>query len=158
METVRMKALLTLFAGVLALGVASAGEVYVVKDAQGNPVYTDRPDTLPAEKLGVKSSRTDPADADARYEAQMKQYASDDAAYRDQQSKSADAAAARELSAQDRAKRCADARQRYEAYMNAVRLYEQPAGGGDRRYLSNEELDAARANAKRTMDEFCADQ
>jgi hypothetical protein len=39
--------------------------------------------------------------------------------------------------------------------MNARRLYEPGSGEGERRYLSDAELDAARANARQAMDEFC---
>ena len=41
--------------------------------------------------------------------------------------------------------------------MNAQRLYEQSAPDGERRYLTDAELDAARENAKKVMDEFCAE-
>ena len=44
------------------------GEVYVVKDAKGNPVYTDRPEQLPAERLDVRSSQTDPVEVQTRYD------------------------------------------------------------------------------------------
>jgi hypothetical protein len=67
------------------------------------------------------------------------------------------AAKAEELTAEDLAKRCADARRRYEVAMNSSRLYEQQPDG-ERRYLTSEEIDAARINAKQTMDTFCGDQ
>jgi hypothetical protein len=38
--------------------------------------------------------------------------------------------------------------------MNSQRLYEQGADG-ERRYLSSEELDAARARAKTSMEDLC---
>ena len=38
--------------------------------------------------------------------------------------------------------------------MNSQKLYEQ-LPNGERRYLSSEELDAARASAKATMDVMC---
>ena len=52
-------------------------------------------------------------------------------------------------------KRCVEARTRYEATLNAIRLYEE-GPDGQRRYLSSEEIDSARADAKKTGDEFCA--
>jgi hypothetical protein len=88
----------------------------------------------------------------------MSRYTAEDEAAKAAAAKAADDAKAKATTAEDKAKRCADARQRYEAYMNAIRLYEQPATGGERRYLTNAELDTARANAKQTMDEFCAGQ
>jgi len=42
--------------------------------------------------------------------------------------------------------------------MNARRLYETGSTAEDRRYLDSNEIDAARADAKQLMDEFCAGQ
>jgi hypothetical protein len=61
---------------------------------------------------------------------------------------------AAQITATDKAERCAKARERYDKYMNSQRLYEQ-SEGGERRYLSDAELDAARASAKASMDVLC---
>lgn len=151
-----MKTIVTIVATVLVLGTAAqAGEVFMTKDAQGRPVYTDRPDSLPAQKLNVASKTTEPLEVKNRYDQQMKGYADGDKTATQAAQQAAEQAKAQEMSAADKAKRCADSRIRYEHYMNAQRLYE---GGPDdeRRYLSDEEIDTARANAKKTMDEFCA--
>jgi hypothetical protein len=149
-----MKPTLTFLATLLLAGMAGAGEVYVTRDAQGNPVYTDTPQTLPAQRLGIHSSSTDPAEVQARYDAQMKQIAAEDAERAQSAAASAESAKARDLTAEDRAKRCADARQRYQVLAENFRIYEQ-APDGERRYLSSEEIDAGRASAKQIMDEFC---
>jgi hypothetical protein len=143
--------------GALAVGLllactAGAGEVYVTKDAKGNPVYTDVPATLPAEKVGIRSTSTDPTEVQKRYDSQMKQYAADDA-----KPQTAAASPSAALSPEDKAKRCADARQRHQAYLDAFRLYEEMPNG-ERRYLTSEEIDAARSNAKQVMDRACSDQ
>jgi len=151
-----MKPTLTLlFALVLAAG-AHASEVYRTKDAKGQPVYTDKPVTLPAERLNVKTSSTDVVEAQRRYDEQMKRYSEADKAQAEVAAKAADAQKAKELTAEDRAKRCQEARQRYESYMNARRLYEPGATEGERRYLTDAEIDAARERAKKTMEEFCS--
>jgi hypothetical protein len=144
-----------IIAGLLLSSVAMGGEVYVTRDAKGNPVYTDRPATLPAEKLDVRSGATDPAEVQARYDDEMKKYATDSEASEKARAQAADTAKAREITAEDRAKRCVEARTRYEATLNAIRLYEE-GPDGQRRYLSSEEIDGARADAKKTVDEFCA--
>jgi len=148
-----MKKTVTLAAGLLLAFTAGAGEVYVTKDAKGNPVYTDVPATLPAEKVGIKSSSTDPTEVQKRYDASMKQYAADDAA----KATAAAASPAAAVSPEEKAKRCADARQRQQAYLDAFRLYEEMPNG-ERRYLTSEEIDAARANAKQVVDRACSDQ
>ena len=150
-----MRRMHAILAGLLLSGVAVGGEVYVTRDAKGNPVYTDRPDTLPAEKLGVKSTTTDPAEVQARYDEEMKKYSADSDAAAKARAQAADTAKAREITAEDRAKRCVEARTRYEATLNAIRLYEE-GPDGQRRYLSSEEIDGARADARKTVDEFCA--
>jgi hypothetical protein len=151
-----MKAILTVATLLLAAAGTHAGEVYKSTDAQGRPIYTDKPPTLPAQKLNVQTSTTDVVEVQQRYDAQMKQYAGTDKAQAEAARKAADAGKAKELTAEDRAKRCIDARQRYESYMNAHRLYEPGSTEGDRRYLDSAEIDTARDNAKRTMDELCS--
>ena len=144
-------------AGALLAGIAVGGEVYVTKDAQGNPVYTDTPQTIPAQKLGIQSSSTDPATVQSRYSDEMKKYATDDAAASKAAATQADAAKAQALSAEDKAKRCADARNRYQAAMSSYRLYET-GPDGTRRYLDSAEIDSVRIDAKKVMDDFCGGQ
>jgi hypothetical protein len=150
-----MRRMQAIIAGLLLSSVAMGGEVYVTRDASGNPVYTDRPATLPAEKLGVRSNTTDPAEVQARYDEQMKRYAADSDSASKARAEAADTGKAREVTADDRAKRCVEARNRYEATLNAIRLYEE-GPDGQRRYLSSEEIDGARVDARKTVDEFCA--
>jgi len=153
-----MKAFVTVATLLLAVAGAHAGEVYKTTDAQGRPVYTDKPPSLPAEKLNVQTATTDTVEVQKRYDSQMKQYGAADKAEADAAKKAADARKAQEMTAEDRAKRCIDARQRYESYMNARRLYEPGSAEGERRYLDSAEIDSARANAKQAMDELCSGQ
>jgi hypothetical protein len=152
-----MKPTVTLVAVLLLATVAEAGDVYVTRDAQGRVVYTDTPQTIPAEKLGISTASTDPAEVQKRYSEQMKQYAQEDKADTSAEAKQADAQKASKMTAEDRAKRCAEARQRYQSYMDAHRLYED-GPNGERRYLTSEEIDAARASSKQVMDQFCSGQ
>jgi hypothetical protein len=151
-----MKLLLTIVAGALLAGTALAGDIYVLKDANGNLVYTDTPQTVPAQRVGIRSGQTDPSEVQARYSDEMKQYAAQDEAA-NKQAQQASATKANALSAEDRARRCDEARKRYDTVMFNYRLYEVgPAG--ERRYLDSAEIDAARADAKKVMDEFCGAQ
>ena len=148
-----MKPTVTLVAALLLTGGAQAGDVYVTKDPQGHPVYTDTPQTIPAEKLAVHSTSTDPNEVQKRNSDQMKQNIEDNPAT----PKPADASQAKKLTADDRAKRCMEARERYQTYMEARRLYED-GPNGERHYLTNEEIDSARATSKQVMDQFCGGQ
>jgi tRNA A37 threonylcarbamoyladenosine modification protein TsaB len=149
-----MKPMLTILAGMLLAATAHGGDVYVVTDAQGNRVYTDRPQTLPAERVDVQAGEPNAADA-ARAAQQMEQAAADSARVEAQQTQATEAARARQLTAEDQAKRCVEARQRYQSLLDAQRLFETDESG-ERRYLSSEEIDAARSRAKQAMDTFCA--
>jgi hypothetical protein len=137
---------------------ASAGEVYVTKDAQGRPIYTDRPDSLPAERVGVASRQTDPADVKKRYDEEMKQYSQTDKTSEEAARHASAAKQAKTDTAADKAKRCQEARTQYTALMNAHRVYDEGEQSGERHYLDSNEIDAARANAKAIMDEFCSGQ
>jgi hypothetical protein len=149
-----MKPTLTLLAALLLAGTAGAGDVYVTRDAQGNPVYTDTPQSIPAQRLDVHSASTDPAEVKARYDEEMKQIAAQDAANAKAAAAASSAARAREMTAEDKARRCVQAREHYQAVMNNFRLYEEgPAG--ERRYLSSEEIETTRANAQKYVNEFC---
>jgi cell pole-organizing protein PopZ len=141
----------------LAAGAAGAGDVYVTKDANGNTVYTDTPQTIPAQKVGVASTPEDDAEAAARYQAEMAQLKAQDQAASQAQAQQAAAKKAGQLSAEDQAKRCTDARQRYQKLMESWRVYEQ-GPNGERIYLSSDQIDAARQSAKQVMDQFCSGQ
>ena len=153
-----MQKLLLLVASLLVLGSTQASEVFVTKDAQGRPIYTDRPESLPAQKVNVASQSTDTVTVQQQYDEKMKSYSAADKARVETAKKAVDSQQAQELSAADKAKRCQESRTRYQNMMNARRLYEPGSTGEDRRYLDSNEIDAARENAKKVMDEFCAGQ
>lgn len=144
---------LTLVACSLAAHAAHA-DVYKYTDDNGNIQYTDKPRTLPAQRLDVKTQKTDVVAVQARQEEEMKRRQAADQARRQGAAAATDQKQAAELSAKDKAERCAKARERYDSYMNSQRLYEQ-LPNNERRYLSDAELDTARAAAKASMDTLC---
>lgn len=148
---------MTLACAALACATAHASEVFVTRDAQGRPIYTDRPESLPAQKVNVATRPTDDAETQRRYQEQMKAYAEADKASADAAKKSAGAEQAAAATSEDKAKRCAEARARYQGMMNARRLYEPGTTPDERRYLDDAEIDAARENARKVMEQFCAD-
>jgi hypothetical protein len=143
---------------VLLCTTAPAAEVFMTRDAQGRPVYTDRPESLPAAKVNVATQQTDVVEAQARSQQETARTQQAEKATTEAARKSADTRQAAELSAADKAKRCQDARQRYQEVMNARRIYEPGSTPEERRYLDSAEIDATRADAKKVMDEFCAGQ
>jgi hypothetical protein len=146
--------LVTLTTATLAAAGTAAADVYKYKDEKGNIHYTDKPPELPAERLNVKSQRTDTVAVQERQAAEQKQQAAASQQQQQAHDQAADQKEAAQFSAKDKAERCAKARERYDKYMNSHKLYEQGADG-ERRYLSSDELDAARASAKASMDVLC---
>ena len=153
-----MHRLIALIASLCVLATAQASEVFKTKDAQGNTTYTDRPESLPAQKVNIATRSTDKVEVQRQYDEKMQATAAADKAKADSAKQAGEARQAKEMTAADKAKRCLDARTRYEQVMTAQRLYEPGATEGERRYLDSKEIDEARASTKKTMDEFCAGQ
>jgi len=153
-----MSRLILLVASLAVCATAQASEVFKTKDAQGNVVYTDRPESLPAQKVNVATRSTDKVEVQRQYEEKMQAYSASEQARADAAKQAAEAKQAKELTAADKAKRCVEARARYEQVMTAQRLYEPGEKEGERRYLDSKEIDEARASTKKAMDEFCAGQ
>jgi Domain of unknown function (DUF4124) len=141
--------LMTTLAACTLLCVLAHADVYRFTDEKGQVQYTDKPQLLPAERLQVKSQRTDLVGLQERTDAE-----STSAKGASTQTAQADIKQTRELNAKDKAERCAKARERYDQYMNSQRLYKTLANG-ERQYLTDAELDAARTAAKTSMEEFC---
>ena len=145
--------LLTATAAVLAAGPVAA-DVYKFKDDKGNVLYTDKPSTLPAERLNIQSQKTDTVAVQTRQQDEMKRMQDADKANQQAATQNKDQQQATQLSATQKAEQCTKARERYDSYSTSQRLYEKMPDGS-RRYLSDAELDAARASAKASMDVMC---
>ena len=156
-----MKAAIIIIAALqLSLGVAFAQSgdssmVYKWVDDDGIPQYTDRPPMdVDAQSTGIVSKRTNPAAVQARVDRQ-----SDSNAARSQrrEEEAEDAAAAedeRMANLKQREENCKQARQQAETYETSRRLY-RPLPNGEREYLTDEELDNARADARASVREWC---
>lgn len=139
-------------------GLASA-VVYKWTDAQGKLQYGDRPpDGVHAqivEGLGNHPSRSEQprppvvsasasSSQPARSAPQTQAAASEDSAKK----------AVADDVAQIKEKQCADAQARYKNLIESRKLYKAGADG-ERQYLTSEEIDAERLNAKREIDTTC---
>jgi hypothetical protein len=156
-RTAASRLLVLAMAGAFA-AVAGAQESAVYKwvDAQGVPHYSDQPPAdVSATELPIRFRRTDRGMIQAR--AQTKTGLEAAAAIREGQEADADAAAEaeRQRLLAERATNCKMSRERVAKYSNAMRLY-RPGPNGERVYLTNEELDAERADANRAVDQWCA--
>jgi hypothetical protein len=143
----------TLLAG-LVLSTAMADTVYRSVDDAGQVVYSDRPldgyepfelDVLHSSAEGIRQQRM--ADERLKKAAGIRE---------SQEAEEAAAAANAQASiAEQRASNCEAAKQRSRKYNTNRKLY-RPLPNGEREYLSDDELDAARAEAASTVDEWCS--
>jgi hypothetical protein len=141
-----MKRLL-LFAAMLAWSGMAGAVVYKWVDAKGEVQYGDRPpDGVHAEVvelLGTHAARTtDKPSEPARPSAN--QTAQDDDAKK---------AVAGDV-AQTKEKQCADAQDRYKKLIEGRRLF-KTGPDGERQFLTSDEIDTARLDAKRDIDAAC---
>lgn len=153
--------------GLLVLGVAGAFAatavaqelaVYKWVDAQGVPHYSDQPPMdSAAQELPIRFRRTDRGALQTRTQANAELAAAGE--IREGQEKDANAAAEadRQKVLAERETNCKAARERVAKYSTALRLY-NPGPNGERVYLTSEELDAERADAKRTVDQWCNEE
>jgi hypothetical protein len=147
-----MKRVLLCAALIVWSGMASA-VVYKWVDAQGKLQYGDRPpDGVHAEvveMLGNHAARSTSSRPLSTDTAQVSK-----SAPRDQTAQGDARKAVDEDVAQSRDKQCADAQDRYKKLIEGRRLYKAGADG-ERQYLTSEEIDAERINAKRELDSIC---
>ena len=151
--------ILVFVAAVLSCAIAQAGDVYKYVDEQGRTMYTDKP--IPG-AIRVSTGSQRPPEAAARAYAtqqasQNSQLATSNQRIAEQSNDSRIASSvAKDLEA-SRADRCKKARAAYDTSINSHRLYrEQP--GGQRVFLSDAEMAAARVEARKAVDAICGPQ
>jgi len=143
---------LILFAALIAWSGLAGAVVYKWVDAKGTVQYGDEPpDGVNAEVvelLGTHGSRAATAraaePAAARLVHQSEQASTDAGAKK----------AVDEDVAQTKQKQCTDAQDRYKKMIEGRRLFKTGADG-ERQYLTSEEIDSERLNAKRDIDLIC---
>lgn len=130
-------------------GIASA-VVYKWVDGQGKIQYGDHPpDGVHAVVVELLGSHVPRAAAPAPASRPTRAATKNPVAQDDEAKK-----AVEEDVAQVRDKQCADAQERYKKLIEGRRLFKAGADG-ERQYLSSEEIDAERVNAKREVDAVC---
>jgi hypothetical protein len=140
-------------AALLASGLAIGGEIYKWTDENGNVHYEDRPiGKTDVEHVDVVSRNTDNAEVQARLDADREARA----AARQVASEAPPEMTKEELRAeqQERQDKCQMYRDRLQAFLRSTRLYQEDADG-ERNYLSEEEIMAARTKVEGQIQEYC---
>jgi hypothetical protein len=148
-----------LFAALIAWSAMASAVVYRWTDASGKVQYGDRPpDGVKAEVVQITGNR--PADAPPRQAAAPPASASTNVNAPAAPAKGADSTLKQQVDqdvAQTKDKQCADAQDRYKKLIEGRHLY-KAGENGERQYLSSEEIDQERINAKRDIDAICNSQ
>ncbi|MDH3435227.1 MAG: DUF4124 domain-containing protein [Gammaproteobacteria bacterium] len=148
----------TLILGIAALtmsGATVAGEIYKWTDENGNIQYMDRPSGVASEQRvnTIVSRRTDASRVQASVAARREHMTT----LEERKAKRAEetqAAAEAQAEQERRQKRCADSRSRLEAFLRSQRLYREDESG-ERVYLDEEQILAARAKVQDQIQEYC---
>jgi hypothetical protein len=130
--------------------------VYRWVDQSGTQHYTDRPpEGAPAEELSLRYRLTDPAAIQAAAQAKAELEATRSVREGHEAQAAAAAAAERAALKRQRDANCKQAKDRLEKYNTVHRLY-KPGADGERQYLTDDETDKARVEARRSVDEWCS--
>jgi hypothetical protein len=145
-----MKRLMLFAALIVWSGMASA-VVYKWVDAQGKLQYGDRPpDGVHAEVVeGLGTHTSAPSARPASTNASVAVNAANNAAKDDATKKTVDADVAA-----TRDKQCADAQANYKKLIEGRRIY-KTGPDGERQYLTSDQVDSERMQAKRDIDATC---
>ncbi len=130
--------------------------VYHSVDENGTPIYSDRPSTDGYDdtvELNIRATDYSTVEQDKKSAAELARAAKIREGYEAEDAENA--AQTQAVVAEQRASNCVAAQQRAEKY-NANRKLYRPLPDGGREYLSADELDAARAEAARTAEEWCS--
>lgn len=139
----------------LIAGSAIAGDIYRYTDADGNVHYVDRPTGADSEqRVAIASQRSRSGTPPSRSAQPPNATAAEPA-------DSAEPAAKKKTRAEriaeqkEREERCASYRARLETMVTSRRLYREREDG-EREYLSDAEIDDARAKAQELVEENCS--
>ena len=146
--------MLTLAAALAASADALSGEIYKWTDENGNVHYEDRPTgDSEVERVNIVSRSTDNSAVQASIEARRERVAAREEA-RVKKAEAAAEAAEAQAELEQRKQRCEQSRARLEAFLRSQRLYREDESG-ERTYLGEEEILAARAKVQDQINEYC---
>jgi len=146
----------------LALAAASgmaAGDIYKWTDEDGNVHYGDRPvgaAAATAETIAVTSRPTNSQAVQARVDSRQERQSAQNEERTAREQAEAEEAEARKA-AEDTAKVCAQYRSRLETYVTSRRLYKLD-DQGERVYLDESAIQAARSELQQRIQENCSGQ
>ena len=149
----RLLCVLTMLMAVQAVSPAMA-DIYRWVDADGRVHYSDRPLADNAERVGIQSRPTNPETVAQKSAATQQADAKAAAQASEKQGDQAAAKAVQQDLAKNQAERCKKAQEDYRTAIESHRIY-RVGKDGEREYLSSAEIDQARINARKILDDAC---
>ena len=140
-------------AALMASGLAVAGEIYKWTGEDGNVHYEDRPvGKTDMEHVDVVSRNTDNTVVQARLDADREARA----ASRQVASEAPPKMTREEIRGEQQARqeKCQQYRSQLESFLRSQRLYKED-NAGEREYLSEDEIMAARSRVEGQIQEYC---
>ena len=138
----------------LAVGSTATGQIYKWTDEEGNVHFSDTPVGEEAEKVAIQSRRTNAervqAEVQARANASAK--AAEEEAAATPQGPTKEEIQAR---AAERAQKCDKYRERMAQFVRSRRIYTEDENG-ERVYMNEEEMQAAREKVENQVQEYCS--
>ena len=141
----------------LVAGTALASDIYRYTDADGNVHYVDRPTGADTEqRIAIASKRSAPRPAaPSRPQPQAAAASAEAETTGDEQADTKKGRSEIIAERKEREKRCADFRAKLETMVTSRRLYRE-GDDGEREYLSDAEIDEARAKAQQLIEDNCS--
>jgi len=147
-----------LLAGILSLGVmsnTSAESIYKWIDSEGVTHFSaQRPVGIEYERISINSQPTNRQATQARANTSAEKNAQVATRRKQNIEQSAEDKAQAKQDQQTRVENCAKAQARLETYNTSHRLY-RALEDGERDYLTDDELDKARADAQQLVNDWC---
>lgn len=145
---------IALMLGLATAAASQASEIYKWTDADGNIHYGDRPSgEATEERLAIRSRPTDPS----RVQAEARTVADARESFAEREAAKAEAqVAANELQVQreERKVKCSMYKERLTRFVQSRHLYREDANG-ERVYLDEAEMQAAREKVQEQVEEYC---
>ena len=135
-------------------GSAVAGDIYKWVDEVGNVHYGDKPVSNGSERVAIESRPTDRARVQSQYQAAAQARAEnrDARAQADEEGRKAE----EELRAQadERRQKCEASRATMQKFVTSRRIYTQDESG-ERVYMDDAQMQAARERVENDINEYC---
>ena len=135
-------------------GVAVAGDIYKWVDEDGNVHYGDKPVSNGSERVAIESRPTDRARVQSQYQAAAQARAEnrDARAQADEEGRKTE----EELRAQadERRQKCEASRATMQKFVTSRRIYTQDESG-ERVYMDDAQMQAARERVENDINEYC---